>query len=382
MTNNISQTTIKRLTLATDNASRHQEVALFASVTTLHDAIEIFLLAAAEHLNAKIGRRTEFEQYLDKIDEKLTPHELPNRPRLLQFNKMRTSAKHDGIRPDKEEVLSFLAMALDFFEATTKLIFEVNFWTISLIDFIDDDEKKTILEKAREYFENGRYLNCLVECRKAFFLTFEINYDIQKFKEDDTNGDPLLSALKGWSNKSPYFTRNKDYINQNVREPLDYIQLDHNRVDSDLVKEGIDPTIFWNIWRLTPPVYRHKPSEPWAIKFESAKNDDEGLQERAAYVLESVISILVRIESRQRSLKWAHSDNKWIINLKSGPINLYKRADKNGDIEMVIPENIRELSVGHWTTGLYNDGDYWHVSHHIENGPYLAGYIYEHDAED
>jgi hypothetical protein len=48
------------LNLASEHAHGHREVSAFAAANLLQDAVEIFLLGAAEYVNARIGRATEF----------------------------------------------------------------------------------------------------------------------------------------------------------------------------------------------------------------------------------------------------------------------------------------------------------------------------------
>ena len=69
--------------------------------------------------------------------------------------------------------------------------------------------------------------------------------------------------------------------------------MDQGRVDLDLTKEGIDHTSFWNIARLTPSVYRHEKADAWAVKYDPALIDPDGLKERASYVLENIVAILL-----------------------------------------------------------------------------------------
>ena len=81
----LKETVIRRLKLsrylfqlAAQNARSDLDVAGSAAVNLLQDAIEVFLLAAIDHLNIPVGPRTDFPQYLDKINEK-TGDELPFR---------------------------------------------------------------------------------------------------------------------------------------------------------------------------------------------------------------------------------------------------------------------------------------------------------------
>jgi hypothetical protein len=92
---------------AKDAVRSNREVATFAAINLLQDAIEIFFLAAAEHLNAEISRKTEFEQYIDKINEKLA-EPLPFRQRLIEINKVRVLSKHNGIPPNRTELTGYV----------------------------------------------------------------------------------------------------------------------------------------------------------------------------------------------------------------------------------------------------------------------------------
>jgi hypothetical protein len=64
------------------------------------------------------------------------------------------------------------------------------------------------------------------------------------------------SDVAAWRADSEKLLEHKRYIDEYVRDPFDYVQLDHSRVDAELLRDGIEPAVFWNIWRLTPPVYR------------------------------------------------------------------------------------------------------------------------------
>jgi len=55
--------------LAIQNARSDQEVARAACVNLLQDSIEIFMLSALDHLDARVAPKTEFAQYLDKIND-------------------------------------------------------------------------------------------------------------------------------------------------------------------------------------------------------------------------------------------------------------------------------------------------------------------------
>jgi hypothetical protein len=171
---------------AEDAARSHREVAAFAAINQMQDAIEIFFLAGADHLNADIGRRTEFEQYIDKINEKLS-EPLPFRQRLIEINKVRVLSKHNGVPPNPTELTGYLVEARRFFEEGCQLIFGRSFWIISLIELLPDGETRLCVTEAEKFYHEGQYHRCLVECRKVIYIEIEQHYVIDMFAHGEAN---------------------------------------------------------------------------------------------------------------------------------------------------------------------------------------------------
>jgi hypothetical protein len=325
----LSEPVIKRLTLsrhlfelAMRSARQEQEVADSATVNLLQDAIEIFFLAAFDFLDVVIAHRTDFPQYLDKLGEKIG--DLPFRRRLLEINRVRVHSKHEGIPPNRKEVIGYVADARKFLEETCQKAMGVDFWTISLIALLDDGEAKVHLQSAEQALETADYVRCLVDCRKAFFVTFESDYDVQKDRR--ASGGILFAS------RAPYYARSEDYIKSNVKDPFDYIVLDYQNIDAELMKEGIDNVAFWNVWRLTPQVYRHDKNDPWIVQRHPAKEAQEQLSDRAAHVLSGMVSILLAKQDSQRMEKTISASTYTDVRIKDGAI-IYKKADKTGDKE-------------------------------------------------
>ena len=154
----------------------------------------------------------------------------------------------DGIFPNRKEINSYVGDTQKFLEEMCPKLFGVEYWTVSLVDLLEEGEAKSSLKTAEELHKTGNYADCLIECRKAFFVTFEKNYDTQ---------DDLKDKFFFFGSSAPYYARDKDYIRKNVKDHFDYVVLDHSQIDRDLTKEGTDHTSFWNVWRLTPKVYRN-----------------------------------------------------------------------------------------------------------------------------
>jgi hypothetical protein len=312
---------------------------VLACVNLLQDAIEIFLLAALDHLNANVTARTEFAQCLDKINE-ATGDELPFRRRLLDINKVRIVSKHDGIPPNRKEIQGYVSDARKFLEQACRKVMNVDFWSVSLTRLLDEGQAKEFLLEAEAHFEKGDFLNCLISCRKAFYIEFESWYDIRK----DENVAGLLSG--SWA---PYYAREKGWADKNVQTPFDYIVLDHGRIDADLTKEGIDHTAFWNIWRMTPAVYRHNEEDDWLVKNELDKSEEDGIKERAAFVLENTVEILLARQANRRKVKWVRSGTRYMVTLRKPKTNVYSKADRASSVAMTTPETMKTIMTDYST---------------------------------
>jgi hypothetical protein len=348
---------------AEDAAKSHREVAAFAAINMLQDAIEIFFLAAADHLNARIERRTEFEQYIDKINEKLA-EPLPFRQRLIEINKVRVLSKHNGVPPNTTELMGYLVDARQFFEEGCQKIFGRSFWTISLIELLPDSETRLCVTEAEKFYHEGKYHKCLVECRTAIYIEIEHNYVIDTFKD---GGDFIFAQAIC---KAPHHTKNKRFVDENVRDPFDYVRLDHDRVDAELLRDGIEPAVFWNIWRLTPAVYRASLGGIWMVKQDLEKYDEEAAAQSAAYVLEHTIDILLKKAKTRNSFLKMETDVNYVGKPKNGrAFKVYRKADKQSEVVGEVPGTAERVGLKYWTPGL-EGGHFWRVTYFdgLENG--------------
>lgn len=369
--------------MAEDNLRSQREIALFAAVNLMQDSVEAYLVALAAHVNATTGQSTTFDAYFTKINEHTQPNKLPFQPTLTALNKARVNAKHYGLKPDRKELERFAVTSREFFEETCTLHFGHPFWSISLLDLLADGEIKELLANATRLFDERAYLSCLIECRKVIFVTFEWKYDIAKFRKN-------LSGLAAVSD-APHYARNKEYIERYVKDPHDYVVIDRQKLDSDLVAQGIDPQVFWNICALSPGVYRSEKGGKWSVKLSVyiKAGADEG---HAAYVLEQTIEIALRLDERRRLTRYVDDWGTFRIRLKRDGVSIYDKADRNSEVICVTEPGLRELRVEASTDGLNGDGTYWHVMHVIytesykrsgslDDAEFCSGYVHEDDVD-
>ncbi len=357
------------LDLARENLNSANELSLAIGVNLLQDSVEAFLLAVAEHVNAQIQSKTGFEQYIDLINSKITPKSLPFRARLLALNKLRVNSKHYGLAPAQSEVSGLLITVREFYDEVASALLGVTFAGISLIDLLGDGEAKELVREAEQAFANGEFETCLFNCRKAIFVRIEHDYDVAPFAKEHKN----FFALELIMRKVPYYARNKEYIDKNIRDPTDYIVLDHSELDMDLMRKGIDTVSFWNVWRLTPKVYRSNKDSPWVHKRDFAILDKEGLRERAEYVLDTTITMLASADQKDAATRWAEPQ-KYFVKLKREGAPIYEKATANSSVKTHVPPGVIKVCVDCMVDALDGVGSFWYVSHYDKKF-FLTGYL-------
>lgn len=356
--------------LATGSLRSKNDLHLFSAANLAQDAIETFLIALADHLQVTCDQNTKFDRYFVLIDEKIAPKELPFKPKLLRLNRVRVDSKHHGIQPAREECERLMASAREFLDEASLAHFGAAFSTISAIDLLEDGECKQFLASAKEALEQGQYESCVVSCRKAVYIEVERHYDISAYKNEEPRG--LLAGLTS----APHYARSMRYVAEKVKDPTDYIVLDHASVDRDLLKSGVDPTDFWNVWRLTPEVFLDKTGR-WYVKRDFAKVDASSLAEKAQYVFGATLDIALARHSNRRATRWQQA-SRYYVELAKGGVSLYVKADKSSPVAATVPDGLGRLDTDYTVEGLNDDGIYWHICH-LENGNFLYGFIHNDD---
>ena len=343
---------------------------LFAAVNLAQDSIESFLIALADHLSVTFDQNTKFDKYFLLIDEKISPRELPFKSAMLRLNRVRIESKHHGIQPARSECERLLASAREFLNEASVANFGAPFSTISAIDLVEDGECKQILISARDALKNHNHEECVIDCRKALYLEVERQYDISAFKDEEP-----LGLLAG-ATRAPYYARSKKYVAENVREPTDYIVLDHSSVDSELLKSGVDPTDFWNLWRLTPDVFRNKEGK-WYVKRDFSKLDESSLAEVSEYVFNTTLDVVLTRQTNRRATRWRQS-GMFYVDLPKGGLSLLSKADKSSPIATTLPSDLTRVNVDYTVEGLRDDGLYWHVCH-VGAKELFYGFLHDDD---
>jgi hypothetical protein len=158
---------IKYLYKVAIEQSQRPEPLSSASILTFHDAVELFLHLAAEHLDVwKKGK--EQMKFMDYWVLLATKKELAQKASMEGLNNARVGLKHHGILPSKENIDSFRASTETFFTENTLKVFEINFSDISLIDLVQCEATKDNLNEAEKLLKEEKIEDALDKVAVAF----------------------------------------------------------------------------------------------------------------------------------------------------------------------------------------------------------------------
>lgn len=348
------------------------DIYLFSAVNLLQDSVEAFLIALADHVHAAFDQNTKFDKYFVLINDKIAPKELPFKSKLLRLNRIRIDSKHYGIQPERDECDRLSVAVHEFFDETSSEHLGASFSTISAIDLLKEGETKSLLLEAKADLEKGNMENCAINCRKAIFLEIEKDYNISEYKV----GKPL-GILAGFT-YAPYYTLTKDYIDKNVKDPTDYIVYDHSHINQDLLTQGVDNTAFWNVWRLTPEVFKTKDGL-WIVKHDFDKLDKDLLGDKIEYIFSTTLDIILSIHKTRQGIR-SSGYGRYHLELKQENVSVFEKADKNSKVIVTTPPGMLKIETDFRVEGLEGDGPYWHVRN-LKKKLFIYGYIHNDDVK-
>lgn len=340
---------------------------LFAAMNLLQDAVEAFLIAVGEHVGVTIDQNTKFDKYFSQIDDKIKPKELPFKLKLVRLNRIRVDSKHYGIQPSRDECDRLAVSVREFFDEASNSLLGVSFSTVSALDLLDEGEVKQTLVEAKLALEDGHLVTCSINCRKALYLEIEQHYDVAEFKD----GKPQ-NPLAGYT-LAPFYAQSKEYIEKRVLDPTDFIVRDHSRIDQELLTQGVGTTDFWNIWRLTPEVYKTK-DNVWIVKHDFDKLDPLLLADKADYIFSTTIDVVLAIHTNRKRMR-SSEYGRYYLDLIQPNVPVFEKADVGSKVIGYTPPETLRLDTDFHVLGLKGDGTYWHVLH-LERKFYLYGYIH------
>ena len=106
--------------------------------------------------------------------------------------------------------------------------------------------------------------------------------------------------------------------------------LDHSGLDQELLKNGVDPTAYWNVWRLTPEVYRTA-DKTWVVKHDFDKLDTQLLADKIEYVFATTIDVVLGLHAARKAIKTS-GYGRYYLELRKDCVSVYEKADKTSKV--------------------------------------------------
>ena len=295
---------------------------------------------------------------------------------LKALNKQRVIIKHYGQVSDPSTVSNYYEIAQHAANEILKQVIGKSLQDVCLHELIQNKEVKEYLNEATTALKDGKHFDALVNIRKAVYVEIESDYCIYEWRDSNPNEPINLAVMLRGGTKAPWYTRNRNWISENVFNPFDYIQLDHNRIRQDLIEWGASTQDFWNIWRLTPEVMRIDKDSGWLLKGELKHIRQVATEENARYCLDRAITLLSKKQAHHGLSRWLTytPDHELTVRLKHNAPIFRKASNKSEKIAGVIKNAI--YSADSIAPGLDRNEWYARISHVQEQEPrYLSGYV-------
>ncbi|WP_136247817.1 hypothetical protein [Halomonas borealis] len=349
-----------------------------AGIILLQDFVELVVLAALDELDVDEARSLEsksFDELLGELKKLKAP--IVKSGTIKALNKQRVIAKHYGQLTEPTSVINYFNAARRFVDELLLHVVGCSLQEIFLTDLLKDGKAKELIKASIQFADSNKYLESLVNLRKAFYLEYEFQYCIYRFRDINTDQKNLLGlmGLDLSGIKAHYWTKNSLWISENVRSPSNYLQINHEQLKADCIEWGVNTVDIENFRRLTPTVVETE-KESWHLEYQPNFVANELNQENFSYCLDVLLSFLLKKQEVESSRKWPKSDR----HIAPPPIfignPIYKKPSQGSDIVGHV-EEYYYYSVERIVTGFNSNERYLYV--HLtpqDSGDMFEGHIW------
>jgi hypothetical protein len=135
--------------------SRRPEPSNAVGILMLHDAVELLLHLATEHLQVRASEKTRFMEYFDLLAPKVAGGQVSERSSMQRLNGARISFKHHGTRPSTSDVEALRGSVSLFLETNVPAIFGIDFDHVSMARLVRTEDARNALLKAESVIAQG-----------------------------------------------------------------------------------------------------------------------------------------------------------------------------------------------------------------------------------
>lgn len=346
-----------------------------AGLILLQDSIELIVLAMLNEKGVdetKALQSKSFDGLLDELKKSgITISKLVN---IKALNKQRVLVKHYGQLADPAAVRNYAEAADTLIQSVLPQVTGKTLQDIFLSDLVPDCEAKIYLQNAIKLSEQGKYLEGLIEIRKAFFVEYEIEYAIHQWASVDKNKRlSIPDYLFRQGLEAPYRTRNKEWIDEHVKSPTDYIQIDYEKMRLHALEWGVSTSEVENLRRLTPDVFRFKEDGEWKVEYDHDFPPNAANKQNLGYCLDLAINWLLRKKEHEQLRKRPQKER--YANLPEIYVGrpIYLKADTKSRVIHEIQKDV-EYNIDKKVSG-FSDGEQFLYVTVVWKDNLLRGYL-------
>jgi hypothetical protein len=203
--------------------------------------------------------------------------------------------KHYAQLAEPAMVRSYYAASQEAIASMTTEVLGQSLHDLFIADLLSESESKAFLKAAEHAIKERRYLDALIETRKAIFVEFEEEYSVYGWRNYDGKKQEnlLASAIRGgWRARS--WTKNKEWIDKHVKVPTDYIQIDLQDWRLQAMELSIHTVELHNLQRLTPDVFRADRKAGWSVTYDASFGASNATESNARYCLDRAVSTILK----------------------------------------------------------------------------------------
>lgn len=343
----------------------------------LQDALELIFLASLVEKCVDEKKSLEnfsFDQLIGELKKEGV--KVIKSGTLKALNKQRVIIKHYGQVSEPQTVGTYYNVACQAADEVLRQVIGKKLNQVVLNELISNEDTNKYLTAACEALEKKDYFESLKSIRKAIFIEIEQDYCVYEWRNSDPGESLGLVGLSRKGQKAPYHTRNKAWIDKNVKNPFNYIQLDHDRIRQDLLEWGASTQDFWNVWRLTPEMMQLDKDGEWLLKGELKYLTQAANAENATFCLDRAVTLLAKKQSHHNLARWLDFSALKQLRVKlEESAKLYIKASKSSAVLAQLDEN-STYDANSVVPGLDGDGRYVSILHIQAIDPkFMSGYV-------
>jgi hypothetical protein len=359
-----------------------------AGLIFLQDTLEIVFLSCLKEIDADQEKNLEslsFDQLIGELGVRGV--KVPKSGTLKALNKQRIIVKHYGQLTDPASTAAYLEAAEAAISSTLGQVVGKGITDIFLSDLLPADHKvQPHLQLAARLIEVNDFFNALIEIRKAYFIEIESDYCIYDWRTISTTTPNYWRQFLLGGMKAQFHTRNQEWISANVKEPIDYVQIDGERFRIDAIEWGINTSDLHNIAQFTPHAVQLERDGPWHTKVDAGYRENIATPTNARYCLDRMVYVAYKKHQHQAARRWKQHG----LPAPPKPVYLnqpvFDRPDQNAPVLHVIQQGFT-YSVNNYVTGFDPSKTFLNITVHpsrpentaLGEGPWpFSGFVLDH----